>query len=207
MLDQIDALIEHRRAELRALEVAREALAGWGGVSVSAEAPARQLPPAPPAAVDRQERRDRIRAAAGAPLAAAPAPVPGKRRRHTAAFKLQVLRELDGGRSHREVLAEHQLSASVISYWRKQAASGALAARAQNDLEDAAAEGDGPIAGLDNDVVVTAGDEDEGDLVDAMSGGEAVEDDALPFGEEDGMPSGLAGAAPPRPRGRPRMFG
>lgn len=42
------------------------------------------------------------------------------RRRHSREFKVQILRELDSGRSIVELCREHSLHESLISKWRRQ---------------------------------------------------------------------------------------
>lgn len=43
-----------------------------------------------------------------------------KRRQFTKEFKLQVIREIEAGKSHTEVARAHQLNLNTITRWRKQ---------------------------------------------------------------------------------------
>jgi transposase len=43
-----------------------------------------------------------------------------KRRQFTKEFKLQVIREIEAGKSHAEVARSHQLNLNTITRWRKQ---------------------------------------------------------------------------------------
>ena len=43
-----------------------------------------------------------------------------KRRQFTKEFKLQIIREIEAGKSQSEVAREHQLSITTIVKWRKQ---------------------------------------------------------------------------------------
>ncbi len=192
MLNELDTIIEARREELRCLEVARAVIAGAG----PAATPQRALPPAP----DPAERRARIAARATKPAAAPPSGKRGKYQRRDVAFKLKVLEQLAAGAKVRDVLDEHGLHGSQIATWRRQAAAGTL-------VEAAPVDDTTPIAGLDNDVVITEGDAEEGDLVDAMAEGGAAGDDDRPFGADVAMPLGMAAAAPSQPsRGRPSRW-
>ncbi len=201
MLEQMDALIAHRRTELRSLEVARDALTSWlsgGGLSVPATpAPALAAPPKPRTA-DLSERREQIR------KRSAPAPEPTtsarKYQRRTASFKLKVLEEVDGGRPAGELAAEHGMSVSNVALWRRQRAEGRLVAEAEEGADDAPAKA--PAFYEDSMESAPKAEEDEGDLVDAFDGPkEVAAEDPGPFGEEDGMPTGFAGPAP-RSNGR-----